>query len=142
MKREIAMRWIAALRSGEYRQTNDKLCRIYNEGTQCSHCAMGVLADLYQRETGELNTWPNKDGYGNVSFKDETNGTWSSIFIPTEVKQWAGIRNGLGAFKESQWIDTEDRGSLCCTSVVALNDDARLPFTDIADIIEQNWEDM
>lgn len=149
MNREIAERWIAALRSGQYRQTANRLCRFYIDDEhkeQCSYCAMGLLAELYQQETGELNTIPNKDQPGTISFKDETKNKWSAIFIPTEVVQWAGLKNSAGSFGPSYsvWVDIEDEdGSrVLCTSVVALNDDARLPFADIADIIEQRYEDM
>lgn len=46
MKADVKRRWVAALRSGAYRQTFRQL--VGDDG--CSFCAVGVLADLYARE--------------------------------------------------------------------------------------------
>jgi hypothetical protein len=47
MNHEIKAHWVAALRSGEYKQTHRKLTD--NEG---SYCCLGVLCDLYARTKG------------------------------------------------------------------------------------------
>lgn len=46
MKKEIADRWVAALESGEYKQGQRRL-RCNDE-----YCSLGVLCDLYSKETG------------------------------------------------------------------------------------------
>lgn len=50
MNPEVKARWVAALRSGEYKQTKGVLKK--NGG----HCCLGVLCDLYAREAG-LPNW-------------------------------------------------------------------------------------
>ena len=49
MNRQIKDKWITALRSGEYNQDSDggylKTCDGY--------CCLGVLCDLYVKETGK-----------------------------------------------------------------------------------------
>lgn len=145
MKQEIAERWIAALRSGQYRQSVNYLTHLSGPRDEhgritCSHCALGVLVDLYQNETGELNPWPNIDGDA-VSYQDDVTGRYSALDMPSQVMRWAGMRNNRGTFKDALLVSV-DEGSVLCYSVVALNDEARLDFNQIADIIENHQEEL
>jgi hypothetical protein len=54
MNPEIKARWVAALRSGEYKQAREKL---RHNG---AHCCLGVLCDLFAKEDGRPK-WRTKD---------------------------------------------------------------------------------
>lgn len=145
MKQEIAERWIAALRSGQYRQAVNYLTHLSGPRDEhgriiCSHCALGVLVDLYQNETGELNPWPNIDGDA-VSYQDEVTEKYSALVLPTQVVRWAGMRSSHGSFREQLFIEVDGRAAVC-NSVTSLNDEARLDFNQIADIIENHQEEL
>jgi hypothetical protein len=47
MNIELGRRWVAALRSGDYRQGRGRLKRTRNGGTKVSYCCLGVLRELH-----------------------------------------------------------------------------------------------
>jgi hypothetical protein len=53
MNRELKSRWVAALRSGDYKQARERLRR------NGSHCCLGVLCDLFAKEGGKA--WRTKE---------------------------------------------------------------------------------
>jgi len=73
MNKDIKRRWVAALRSGEYKQIKGALRK--NDG----FCCLGVLCDIYSKE---LNVeWEGNyiaDGGG---------------FLPSKVVKWAGVND-------------------------------------------------
>lgn len=79
MKPEIKQRWITALKSDEYKQTQRYL------KTQEGFCCLGVLTDLYLQEIGDL--WhPENDGDKICySFND------CAMDLPQGVVEWAGL---------------------------------------------------
>jgi len=92
VKPEIKQKWIDALRSGRYGQTQKVLCRRVDEGIH--FCAIGVLSDLYIQEIGKAE-W--------VDWGDEVlDFVWEENFVRREtsgsvaypVAQWAGLYNG------------------------------------------------
>lgn len=62
MKRELRDRWITALRSGEYRQGKESLCRLYAD--EPAYCCLGVLAKLEGRLVQEDLIFRTPDGQG------------------------------------------------------------------------------
>ncbi len=70
MNADIKAKWLEALRSNNYKQTQHAL------KDERGHCVMGVLCDLYEEATGE-------EGFGDY---DE---------IPSRVLAWAGLPNSL-----------------------------------------------
>lgn len=113
MNQEIKAKWVAALRSGEYKQTDGYLHR---DGC---FCVMGVLCDLYIKQRG-------------ISWERGESGTtelYGSCAIPPHiVTDWAGL--------ESQYpnVKTEVKGTM---SIVNMND-RLVPFKVLADIIEKD----
>lgn len=75
MNPEIKARWVAALRSGEYKQTFGVL-----KNSQ-GHCCLGVLCDLYAKERG-MRTWSVRDLGGSSGVDEEP---------AFEVRKWAGL---------------------------------------------------
>ena len=77
MNKEVAMKWIAALRSGKFKQTRSALM----EGSKGdrSYCCLGVLCAIS----------PWKNTYNRM--KDAEDGV-----IPPQVKEWAGMHSNSG----------------------------------------------
>lgn len=80
MNPEVKARWVAALRSGEYKQTTGCLSRA--DG----FCCLGVLCDLHAKETGTL--WTEGDT------KRSYFGVWA--VLPPAVGDWASLSEELG----------------------------------------------
>ncbi|QGT54330.1 hypothetical protein b3_0086 [Synechococcus phage B3] len=123
MKQEIKERWVAALRSGEYRQTRSTL------RDETGFCCLGVLTDLYLKENDEewvlINT--------HYSFDDE------NLLLPQQVQEWAEIDTDphLSLNKASTAIRIVLEGYQSNTPpTLAVLNDCGVPFKEIADVIE------
>ena len=118
MKPDIADRWVAALRSGEYEQGRSVL-----RSTDNTYCCLGVLCDLAAQDgVGEWSEpWPDLG----PDFAD-ADGEYSCYLPPPGVMRWAGLKNNGGYLPagESLW---------------RLNDDG-LSFGEISDVIQANVE--
>lgn len=78
--------WTEALESGEYKQGKGSL-----RNEESKYCCLGVLCDLYHKETG-LGKWVFVEGDPNFRFViNDKNGDNSAAFLPDSVKKWAGI---------------------------------------------------
>lgn len=128
MNREIKKRWVAALRSGKYRQSCGSLRK-----DDC-YCALGVLCDLFvQDREHEGVAWLSVLGHYAVHY-EEGQPTYSYDFLPQPVMNWAGLIHENPAFfvEESEDYFT----------VSDLNDDQQLSFDQIATIIEGSPDDV
>ena len=128
MNPDVKQKWIAALRSGDYKQTREQLKR------QNSYCCLGVLTDLYDKdETIESEDHWCEDLYGYTC-----NGSWykSESVLPQPVMEWAGLKeyNPTVKYPESK-IYSEEK----ILSLAYLNDHENLSFEQIADIIEEQY---
>jgi hypothetical protein len=127
LNKEIATKWVAALRSGEYKQSKSVL-RSKDDG----YCCLGVLCDLYQKETGK-GTWgkePLKDKHSRTmafAFDDGTADEPVTDFPDVEVFKWAGIEcvPFAGGFRTD------------FASELAEKNDEGASFEDIANCIEE-----
>lgn len=134
LRPEVKAKWLAALRSGDYRQGQGLLHQI-SDG-QHSFCCLGVLCDLAEKE-GVIAGRPTRDGsFTPVSYDD-------LISIPPPgVAAWA-YDDFKGADRRS-WLvrstDQDANAGLCAeddvTALVDLNDLVGLSFAEIADRIE------
>jgi hypothetical protein len=98
MKPEIKAMWLDALRSGEYQQGQGVLRSENNE-----YCCLGVLCDLYQKQTGDMhwNSHAEKvadrevDGelahFYSYDFGNEKIGYYAFAMPPQEVFNWSGL---------------------------------------------------
>jgi hypothetical protein len=107
MNPEIKAKWVAALRSGEYKQGLGYLC-----DTDYNYCCLGVLTDIYCQEVFGTKLKPH------VMAHEE--GEW----LTDEVVIWAALPDG-----DPYVTGLSDRLS-------AVNDDG-VSFEEIADIIEE-----
>jgi hypothetical protein len=118
VKKHVAKKWVAALRSGKYDQTRRVLSN--SEG----YCCLGVLCDIAPKAVGKWveSTDINKSRNFVSTTKDQ------SVARPTtKVVEWAGLKNRLG----------KHDGMKSC--LATMNDNGA-SFTVIADIIEAEWE--
>ena len=115
MKADVAERWIAALRSGEYEQGRFQL-----QPELGRYCCLGVLCDLAAQDgVGE---WEETPGSRWVRFT--TDNSYSTLSEP--VMKWAGIKTAHARIPGG--------GDL-----TLLNDGGR-SFEYIASVIEDNVE--
>lgn len=105
----VKAQWLAALRSGEYTQTRERLF------DDTGHCCLGVLCELAAKASVV-----NRDG---ASFEavDDSN-DYSETSLPGAVKRWAGL----------EWSDPKVNGH----RLTFWNDDCGSTFAQIADLIE------
>lgn len=119
MKREIAERWISALRSGEYKQTTDGVMRTGDD----KFCVLGVLCDLHSQETNQpWQLFPN-GRYHSYHYR--------SCTIPHEVALWAGLD-----CNQLVHLDNIGTSQPNTRSVSALNDSG-VSFEELANLIEK-----
>lgn len=117
MNPEVKAEWVAALRSGEYKQTKE---RVLADG-RGGFCCLGVLCDLYAKAQGSQ--WESTDG-GAMALP---NG--GAYYPPQFVREWASFHEDeqkvlIGSYEES---------------VAVHNDGIHVPrasFAKIADAIE------
>jgi hypothetical protein len=115
VKKEWAIKWVSALRSGKYKQGKNEL------RNKDRFCCLGVLCDL--SKTG---TW--------VSEKQGSTGYLGRQgALPDEVIKVTGMNSCAGR------IDT------CSAALIDLNDgtlEKQYSFNEIADTIEMFWEEL
>ena len=108
--------WVAALRSGEYRQTRGALRKAKEGGYERDgYCCLGVLCQI-----SGLVKWVKGDGIVYASTKDVRHPS----LLPAEVMAWAGLRTPIGNFYDGAQN----------SSLISYNDHG-VSFHDIADII-------
>lgn len=112
MLNENAKKWIAALRSGEYKQAKKHL------RTEEGFCCLGVLCDIYAKEG--LGQW-------NEDFGRDDNSP------PELVLEWVGLKNCEGRYH---------RNDETTTYLTVDNDSRGKTFSEIADIIELEPEGL
>lgn len=115
MNSEVKAKWLSALRSGKYSQTREVLrdCKGY--------CCLGVLTDLYLQERSE--DW-EQDVIEGVTYYHFD---YDAENISSFVIEWAGLDSC-----DPDVVYNEDLSTL-----TTLNDEERLDFNQIADVIEE-----
>ena len=109
-----AKKWVAALRSGEYKQTTGRL------HSEDGFCCLGVACVVFIKNGGHLRVTPSGDS--GAFLYDGRNGC-----LPESVRDWLGMRDLHGLL---------DDGRVDLTKV----NDAGTSFQAIADIIETQTE--
>lgn len=133
MNPDVRARWLAALRSGDYRQTRARLC-VIEEDARPSHCCLGVLCELAvadgvitYRDDGPIHCVRIR-AYGTPGLES---------LLPDPVVRWAGLelRDPLVTVTDVDVLeDTNGPGNQ--RSLATLNDHG-LSFAVIADLVEE-----
>jgi len=84
MNPQVKEMWVNALMSGDYEQTQGKL------RTTTGFCCLGVLTDLYAKETNQDWILESSDPE-NIATEDYYTFEQTDDFLPESVKQWAGL---------------------------------------------------
>jgi hypothetical protein len=109
--------WLAALRSGEYKQCRDTLKSI-NGG----FCCLGVACDI-----SPIGTFTEENYFKITDSEHFTKG-----FLSIQMMLWLGLTDSCGRFSR--------RGDLEYPSLADMNDSGKFTFEQIADFIEKNPE--
>ena len=112
---------VAALRSGEYKQT--KNCLYDGEG----YCCLGVACDIFSKEVGGEFVIDNGHYYFRYNDGENKN------YLLGEVREFFGFETRSGSF-------TTENGDI--KNLALLNDDYGKSFLEIADIIESEPEGL
>lgn len=117
MNPKVKARWVAALRSGEYKQTKSEL-----KDGQGGFCCLGVLCDIYAKDNG-------RKRWSVAQLSDKADGEFALSYLDQGVPAavvaiWAGLD-----------YDQEIRIGQRCETLYDHNDDGRT-FAEIADAIE------
>lgn len=115
MNAEIKAQWIAALRSGEYKQGVGEL-----QPGGVRYCCLGVLCDLHRIATGN-GRWLDTGEYLVTS-----TGNQSDQVLPGTVTEWAGLDKCDPIIPNGIFVGTS----------LASSNDTGTSFAKIADIIE------
>jgi len=119
MNNRVKNLWVAALESGEYKQGRGRLRK------KDRFCCLGVLCDLYNKETGKgkwIKIRPHKESFFRLD-----NGNVVSGFPPNEILEWAGLKS------ESPVIIIKNSRA----EISGLNDENRYNFKRIASLINE-----
>ena len=118
---ENAKKWVAALRSGEFKQTQGRLRRREDhDPSNDGFCCLGVACELFRRETGK-GVWRetyDRKFYDRRFFFNTYSGHSELSFVPRPVADWLGLNK-----------------TRACLELTALNDTGE-SFERIADVIE------
>lgn len=147
MKAKVAALWIEALESGKYRQVDGHL-KAPKGKKGYGHCCLGVLCDLYSKETGK-GEWEGGKGsktficskgkidhFGDLQDRDS-----SETELPEAVRKWAGMKTDCGELPTAIVVESEDV-TRSYKNLVLLNDDAKYNFKQIAKVIKQNSKSL
>lgn len=123
-------KWVAALRSGKYKQSTYFLHR--TSGSNAGYCCLGVAWDVCGKEVPEAGQ-PTPDVM--------------SAHLPKVVENYYGIRSCSTNLTPIQLPFNDMVTGICYTSILAkLNDGLKYSFGQIADLIEahlinKEWND-
>ena len=125
MHKDIAEKWVAALRSGEYKQGKDVLAVC----DRTKHCCLGVLCEVAIKEGLEVQVETLVDHHAAI-FDN------SKAFLPVSVADWAGMKTRLGD------VPASEKTTLSTVlSLMGMNDGGH-SFGAIANVIENHWEEL
>jgi hypothetical protein len=141
MNEAIKERWLAALRSGKYKQGRGKLKTVDDE-----YCCLGVLCELAV-EDGVIGSFisPYETSVWVYSPGDVEHPDTESGVLPKQVAEWAGIPSSnpyVSITKEeasrmdAHKVDYRSDGEPSDSTLACLNDGG-LVFNQIADVIER-----
>lgn len=146
MKQEIKDKWVAALRSGDYRQTHGKLAKQLSPTEPMGHCCLGVLCELAIEDGVPISreAFPYENGVI-LRYGPGTNG-FSDGQLPGVVATWAGLEAKPGSNRcDPKLYDvTGGLGETFGVSCAEANDGYQYrnvrkhTFSEIADLIEEN----
>jgi hypothetical protein len=141
MNKDIAKKWIKALRSGKYKRGKGYL-KQYNKKGELRYCCLGVLCELYndsmkKNHKKTLNTRNKEHDFDDYNGYILFNSKYGSL--PVVVRKWAGIKDETGEFT---YKVKDQHGEYRNNENLSILNDTGRKFTTIANIIEKNVENI
>lgn len=133
MKKEVAKKWVKALRSGKYKQGQGYLKQYTNKG-ELRHCCLGVLCELYNDSMKKNHKKTLITKIRNGLTNDYITFNKKEGELPVLVRKWAGINDSLGSYAVEDVVEEID-------SLAGMNDCGKT-FKTIANFIEKNVENL
>lgn len=130
MLNENAKAWVAALRSGKFKQGHNKLARIdrtVRGSMRFDYCCLGVASEL--AVAAGIIPAPAVS----CAYKEYVGG---SNYLGFSVAEWLGLRNHKGEYNTKS-----ERDNIIWKSLAGDNDDGKT-FEEIANIIESEPNDL
>lgn len=124
MKKEIAVEWVKALRSGRYQQGKRSLMQTDTYDNPVSFCCLGVLCDISQQGVWKSGKYASLDGRNS-----------NENVLPWNVQGWSETSSDDGSLPD-------DRTMYGTGETLAHLNDKGYTFEQIADIIEKYWEKL
>lgn len=115
--------WVAALRSGDYRQAKGYLRREIDQG-KVGYCCLGVACDI-----SGAGQWDGAAGFSDAD-SDDDEPDFSNTELTSGVERWLGIDS------DNPDLNFGDRGWI---NAATANDDYEFTFDQIADAIERTY---
>ena len=130
MNPQVKEKWLNALRSGEYNQATGKL------KTPQGFCCLGVLTELYAKETNQDWILQSSDPE-NIVDEDYYTFEQTDDFLPQSVRKWAGLDSICPEVMVENDNYREDFGDdeYILKELAVLNDEME-SFNKISDLIE------
>lgn len=130
MNPEIKKKWVDALRSGDYKQTEGTLQK------DDAFCCLGVLCDIAEKEGIVKAQEADRSIAGSklVGYQTEGAGYWEYDILPYSVARWAGLDQRNPTVTVSEPSNKEYTATYILSD---LNDDFKWDFSKIADVIEE-----
>ena len=126
MEKKQAMKWVKALLSGKYKQTDGKLKKVYKNGNVKGHCCLGVLAEISKCDQESILA---EDLLDNVSMQRQCG-------INTHDGEARGEEGGIIYFAAK--IDGKEKEF---SSLADANDEGA-SFEQIAEYIKKNYQNL
>lgn len=150
LKPEVKSLFVAALRSGEYQQGDGCLKYEPSDSSPAQYCCLGVLTDLavkagIVKEKNQADT--RLTLYVAEGDADDLRGPgWGEGYgLPDAVAEWATAENEDGDLISSSGDLNREVKTVVndevirVSSLIGLNDNARYSFSQIADVIEEQF---
>jgi len=118
MKYNVMKKWVEALRSGKYKQTESGLAN--SKG----FCCLGVLCEVAIKDKTYLSKVVTDTPLKTITYND------LASCLPMEVMEYSGMKNNNGDYSFKR------------KTLMYLNDTRRYSFKRIADVIENNWKKL
>jgi len=142
MRKDVAEKWVAALRSGKYEQGTAALCTLIPymelEETAEQFCCLGVLCEVvrddpdFLAEYPEYNTEIVEGGAVNYRAYGANHRDTAHEYLPSSVVAWVQMKSNDGAIA----IDGD------CGLLLSHMNDTGTPFSEIAELIEAHVEEL
>ena len=146
MKKQIADKWITALRSGYFKQCSGRL----SNGIE--YCCLGVLCELAALEN-ICTVGKDSDFNTNKKYDDQV------AILPESVKKWSGIKSDNGALDTKHYslfnhnktqvtsyhdalAKLNDGVTECDPFTLKEEERFSLTFNEIADIIQVTYKEL